>query len=128
MASVYKRINDTLISLGERFSNIHQRLDKLEQHHEEEKVVAEERHKTLENLMTSVQKLLKETTNFNTGDLCTNSDPQSSKSKGKEKEDEKPEPATKQQCHRNASGRLHILSSSDHKDNLSPGEKFVKSL
>lgn len=75
VVSVNKLLNNTLISLDESSGNMHQRLDILEHHRGEEKATAEERYKTPENLMTSVQKPFKESKNINPGNYDANSHP-----------------------------------------------------
>ncbi|KAI0998221.1 hypothetical protein K3495_g9974 [Podosphaera aphanis] len=142
VASVNKKLNDALMAVEDRFEVINQRLDNLGRLHEEDKTLSEERYRTLENLMTNVQKLLKESTQTNQNVSNSNLDYKSTQIKGKGKDfiteqpgssrsnlnikPECPKPAKKPDYYRNANGRLHILSSSDQNENLSPGEKFVK--
>ncbi|KAI1006964.1 hypothetical protein K3495_g1254 [Podosphaera aphanis] len=82
VAGVNKKLNDALIYIEGRFGVINQRLDTLRRLHDEDKALSEERHRTLENLMTNVQNPPKESTQANQNMSNSNVDHKATQLKG----------------------------------------------
>ncbi|KAI0999759.1 hypothetical protein K3495_g8439 [Podosphaera aphanis] len=112
VASVNKKLNDALMAVEDRFEVINQRLDV-------EMIAIMKQNVSNSNLGYKSTQIKGKGKDFIT------EQPGSSRSNLNIKP-ECPKPAKKPDYYRNANGRLHILSSSDQNENLSPGEKFVK--
>ena len=130
IASVNRKLKDSLSKVEDRFIAIEERLNTIERNCEEDRMLAKDRHNTLEKYL---QTMLMKADKVDTKE--TKKAPQSSKKddqpdmaekSAEQAESSKAKPLSKNPPPRNTSGRLQVLTKSDQRDDLSPGETFVK--